>query len=123
MKIVDWMDEKFYQEAPYSEEYPFRRKILEALNPEDRMLEIGAGPGLVPFMNFRGLAAQVCGIDLSYNNGHAAKTPLRVQGVPTADTSLTLKKIRGASSGVPPHTTSSPAIPGMGLPPTPSVSY
>jgi hypothetical protein len=40
-----------------------RRWVLAALNPNAHVLDLGAGAGIVPEMNFRGLAARVCGVD------------------------------------------------------------
>jgi len=42
----------------------FRERILEALNPQSAVLDLGAGAGIVEQMNFRGAARRVCGIDL-----------------------------------------------------------
>jgi len=41
----------------------FRQRILKVIDKEHRMLDLGAGAGIVKQMNFRGLAAQVCGVD------------------------------------------------------------
>jgi ubiquinone/menaquinone biosynthesis C-methylase UbiE len=41
----------------------FRERILERLRPEFHVLDLGAGAGIVRQMNFRGLAARVCGVD------------------------------------------------------------
>ena len=41
-----------------------RGKILAHLQPSSAVLDLGAGAGIVPQMNFRGLAASVCGVDL-----------------------------------------------------------
>jgi SAM-dependent methyltransferase len=42
----------------------FRRRIVRHLRPSSAVLDLGAGAGIVPQMNFRGLAAHICGIDL-----------------------------------------------------------
>jgi SAM-dependent methyltransferase len=41
----------------------FRERILAALRPDMVVLDVGAGSGLVPHMNFRGLCAKAVGID------------------------------------------------------------
>lgn len=42
----------------------FREKILAHLRPDSIVLDLGAGAGIIPQMNFRGEAAQVCGVDI-----------------------------------------------------------
>ena len=65
-RLVVGMDKWLYPE--YSEknwdDTMFRNRILEILRPQDAMLDLGAGAGVVHQMNFRGLAGRVCGIDL-----------------------------------------------------------
>jgi len=41
-----------------------RRKILAHLQPSSAVLDLGAGAGILSQMNFRGLTASVCGVDL-----------------------------------------------------------
>ncbi|MGO9986454.1 MAG: class I SAM-dependent methyltransferase [Rhodomicrobium sp.] len=41
-----------------------RSQILALLRPEFVILDLGAGAGILPQMNFRGLASRVCGVDL-----------------------------------------------------------
>ena len=41
-----------------------REEVLKVLTPEMTVLDLGAGAGIVAQMNFKGLAAQVCGVDL-----------------------------------------------------------
>ena len=41
----------------------FRERILPYIGPETRALDLGAGIGRIPEMNFRGVAARVVGID------------------------------------------------------------
>jgi SAM-dependent methyltransferase len=41
-----------------------RQSILEHLRPDSNILDLGAGAGILPQMNFRGRAARVCGVDL-----------------------------------------------------------
>tara|TARA_R110002096_G_scaffold331334_1_gene525407 strand:+ start:44 stop:760 length:717 start_codon:yes stop_codon:yes gene_type:complete len=42
----------------------FRERILQHLSKETIVLDIGAGAGIVEEMNFRGLVARMCGVDL-----------------------------------------------------------
>jgi SAM-dependent methyltransferase len=42
----------------------FRETILGHVHPGARVLDLGAGAGIVTQMNFRGLAAHMCGVDL-----------------------------------------------------------
>jgi SAM-dependent methyltransferase len=42
----------------------FRERILAHLHKDSSVLDLGAGAGIVDQMNFRGLAASVCGVDL-----------------------------------------------------------
>ena len=41
----------------------FRQKILAHLRPESVVLDLGAGAGILPQMNFRGAVARICGVD------------------------------------------------------------
>jgi SAM-dependent methyltransferase len=40
-----------------------REAILPYLRPEHVVLDLGSGAGIVPHVNFRGMAARVCGVD------------------------------------------------------------
>lgn len=42
----------------------FRERILAHLGPDASVLDLGAGAGIVEQMNFKNLAASVCGVDL-----------------------------------------------------------
>lgn len=41
----------------------FREEVLRSLRPGARLLDLGAGAGIVSHMNFRGMTGQVCGLD------------------------------------------------------------
>jgi SAM-dependent methyltransferase len=59
------LDERWYRGVPDNwDDQLFRERILRHVNPRTRVLDLGAGAGIVPHMNFRGLAAHVCGVDL-----------------------------------------------------------
>lgn len=64
-RITQWMDRRFYPkfEARWDDTL-FRQRILAHLRPEYRILDIGAGAGIVPEMNFKGLALRIVGVDL-----------------------------------------------------------
>ena len=40
-----------------------RQKVLNYLRPDARVLDLGAGAGIVPPMNFSALGARLCGVD------------------------------------------------------------
>lgn len=42
----------------------FRQRIIDRLNPASHLLDLGAGAGIVEQMDFRGMAARICGVDL-----------------------------------------------------------
>jgi SAM-dependent methyltransferase len=62
--LVAWLDAKLYPGVVSRwDDERLRAEVLARLQPGDRMLDLGAGAGIVPQMNFRGRAAQVCGVD------------------------------------------------------------
>lgn len=62
---ISWMDAKFYPTfARNWDDSLFRDRILAKLTPESRVLDLGAGAGIVTQMDFRGHAARICGVDL-----------------------------------------------------------
>ncbi len=64
MGLINLIDEKCYRDFQRNwDDSLFRQVILEHLCPDMRILDLGAGAGIVAQMNFRGLAAQVCGLD------------------------------------------------------------
>lgn len=63
-RLVKWLDHVLYPGVPDNwDDRIFRELIIEELHPTDRILDLGAGAGIVEEMRFRGLAGQVCGID------------------------------------------------------------
>jgi SAM-dependent methyltransferase len=62
--LIRWMDRTFYPHLGSNwDDELFRREIASQLRPELTILDLGAGAGIVSQMNFRGMAARVCGID------------------------------------------------------------
>jgi SAM-dependent methyltransferase len=62
--IVGWIDRTFYPGYGANwDDALFREQVLRTLKPNMHLLDLGAGAGIVPQMNFRGLAARVCGLD------------------------------------------------------------
>ena len=62
--LVNWLDGILY--SGYADNWDdelFRGEILNVLNQNSCVLDLGAGAGLVLQMNFRGLARRVCGVD------------------------------------------------------------
>jgi len=65
MSLIDWMDRRFYPHMGDNwDDDVFREIILSHLiGAPDAILDLGAGAGVVPQMNFKGAAARVCGVD------------------------------------------------------------
>ncbi|MGG6287617.1 class I SAM-dependent methyltransferase [Leptolyngbya sp. AN03gr2] len=65
MGLVQMIDRRFYPQFDRNwDDVLFREKLLAFVHPQAMVLDFGAGAGIVEAMNFRGLAARVCGIDL-----------------------------------------------------------
>lgn len=63
-RITRWLDEEVYRAFPDRwDDALFNRFILDRLEPSHVVLDIGAGAGIVPEMDFRDHAARVCGLD------------------------------------------------------------
>lgn len=63
--IVGWIDRSWY--ADYGRNWDdlmFRTRILQHLTPDAVVLDLGSGAGILEQVNFRGLVARVCGVDL-----------------------------------------------------------
>lgn len=63
--IVDWLDRRFYPSFQRNwDDALFRERILDVIKPEDVVLDLGAGAGIVEAMNFKEKAIRICGVDL-----------------------------------------------------------
>jgi SAM-dependent methyltransferase len=63
--IVTWIDKVYYPHFERNwDDQLFRERILSRLKRGSSVLDLGAGAGIVDQMNFRGLVASVCGVDL-----------------------------------------------------------
>lgn len=64
--IGAWMDHRFYPDhGDRWDNTLFRAAILRYLSPGSRVLDLGAGAGVLPQLNIRGIAQHVTGIDPS----------------------------------------------------------
>ncbi|WP_052046057.1 class I SAM-dependent methyltransferase [Candidatus Paracaedibacter symbiosus] len=65
LKISAWLDKKFYPKFTDNwDDVLFREKVKSRITPKTTMLDLGAGAGIIPQVNFKGLADKVYGIDL-----------------------------------------------------------
>lgn len=63
--FVEYLDKKFYSEFKDNwDDLLLRKIILRYIKQSDTLLDLGAGAGIVDFMNFKGLCKKVIGIDL-----------------------------------------------------------
>jgi len=62
--LVEWMDTRLYPgQGRNWDDVSFRGEVLARLRPADHLLDLGAGAGIVPQMNFKGACERVCGVD------------------------------------------------------------
>jgi ubiquinone/menaquinone biosynthesis C-methylase UbiE len=64
MSVKSWLDENIY--PAYHRNWDnqlFSEKIRDGLQEDHQVLDLGAGAGIVPCLNFQGQVARVCGID------------------------------------------------------------
>ena len=62
---IERLDQKWYPGVGNNwDDEALRERVLEILQPDMTVLDLGAGAGIVAQMNFKGLAAHVCGVDL-----------------------------------------------------------
>jgi SAM-dependent methyltransferase len=63
--LKTWMDRRLYPNAQDRwDDRLFRDRILSRLRSEYFVLDLGAGAGIVPEMNFKGHVSRMCGVDL-----------------------------------------------------------
>lgn len=63
--LIGKMDRRFYPDASRNwDDQLFADRIQAVLKPDDNVLDLGAGAGIIAAMNFRGKAKRICGIDL-----------------------------------------------------------
>jgi SAM-dependent methyltransferase len=63
--VIQRLDARWYpSHAGGWDDAMFRSEILSRVGPTSRVLDLGAGAGIVPHMNFRGIVGRVCGVDL-----------------------------------------------------------
>ncbi|WP_051949141.1 class I SAM-dependent methyltransferase [Methylosinus sp. PW1] len=63
--VAQWIDRTFYPSFAHNwDDALLRERILARLSPEQCILDLGAGGGVVTQMNFRGLVTKTCGVDL-----------------------------------------------------------
>ncbi|HKU16470.1 MAG TPA: class I SAM-dependent methyltransferase [Steroidobacteraceae bacterium] len=62
---VAWLDRRLYPQTQRNwDDLMFRERVLARLRPDDAVLDVGAGAGIVAHMNFRHRVRCVCGVDL-----------------------------------------------------------
>jgi len=62
--LVKWLDRVSYPTFQGNwDDALFREEILSVIRPNQHILDLGAGAGIVAQMDFRGRAARVCGVD------------------------------------------------------------
>ena len=77
MTLVDRLDAALY--PGFSKQWDdelLRERLARVIHPDHRVLDVGAGAGIVAEMGFRGRAAHVSGIDLDPRE--LVRHPLRV---------------------------------------------
>jgi len=64
-RLIRWLDARLYPGFQnHWDDDLFRAEIIGLLRREHQVLDLGAGAGVLPQMNFRGNVRRVCGVDL-----------------------------------------------------------
>ncbi len=64
MSLKNWLDENIYGDYHRNwDNQLFSEKVKDCLRKDHHVLDLGAGAGIVPHLNYRGQVARVCGID------------------------------------------------------------
>ncbi len=72
------LDEKLYPDCASNwDDTLFRERILACVRPDQVVLDVGAGAGIVQQMNFKGHVARICGVDL---DPRVAENPMLDEG-------------------------------------------
>lgn len=62
--LVSTIDNKLYPNFTRNwDDELFRNRILANIKKDLKVLDLGAGAGIVPQMNFKGMVQQICGVD------------------------------------------------------------
>lgn len=62
--VADWLDQTRYSDFQDRwDDTMFRRFVLDRIDSTTHLLDLGAGAGIVPEMNFKDHAERVCGVD------------------------------------------------------------
>ena len=62
--LTRWLDARLYPSFKSNwDDVLFQEEVLSVLRAEYWLLDLGAGAGIVPQMNFRGRVTRVCGVD------------------------------------------------------------
>lgn len=65
MSLVSTLDKKFYPHVTNRwDDILFRDTLLKHLKPEMTVLDLGAGAGIIPEMNFKGKVKKYTGLTL-----------------------------------------------------------
>lgn len=63
--LVERLDARFFPSSRDSwDEWMLRERVLAALRPESVMLDLGAGRGASPRLDFRGACGRICAVDV-----------------------------------------------------------
>lgn len=94
-KGITWIDRTFYPNFTNNwDDDLFRFEILKRIKINNRILDLGAGAGIVDAMHFRGLVTKVCGIDLDkrvLNNPHLDEAHISpAESIPYPDATFDL---------------------------------